>query len=302
MFYAFHMPLFLIISGFTFALAYVNPDGSPKSERLRVQLLDIAAVYVVFSAALVAFKVLFSGHVNTVLGFRDLLMIWKYPIAPYWYLYVLAVFYVTGALLLKYGRKLFVCSFYVSLVVSLASGWLGLTYAFCVGRMAFLFVFFLFGVGLQRGYFKAGWPLSIVAMCVSVLLFCVFKSADAPSFASCVSNVPSVNTIVAAGACMFIFKAFAEVAWLDNPLFRILGRYCLGIYVLHCFFTAGFRTLLPMVGITSFCQNFCLNLVLSTALSVSIPLALTRVGLHDALFRPVHRLVKWRKGQMPARH
>lgn len=306
MLYAFHMPLFFIVSGFIFSKAYGNPDGSVKTAKLRTQLLDIAAVYIIFSFVLCAFKVLFSGHVNSPLGFADLLGIWKSPISPYWYLYVLAAFYILSAPLLKSSQSLFAGSLVVALAVSLASGWLRLPSQFCLNMMAFLLVFFLFGVAVQRGYVKVIMPLALAGLGLAAILFCVFYDTQTPPFAGAVRYQPFVNTIVAAGVSVFIFKAFSAFTWLDRPFLRLCGKYCLGIYVIHCFFTAGFRTLLPMVGVTAFWPSFILNIVLSTALALLIPMALARIGLHDALLRPVHWLAKrreaGRKEQTPARH
>lgn len=119
-------------------------------------------------------------------------------------------------------------------------------------------------------------------------------------------NQHFINTIVAAGISIFVFKAFSAFTWLDKPFLRLCGKYCLGIYVIHCFFTAGFRTLLPMAGVTAFWPSFLLNVILSTALSLLIPMTLARIGLHDALFRPVHWLAKRRESgreePTPARH
>lgn len=306
MLYAFHMPLFFIVSGFIFSVAYGNPDGSVKTAKLRTQLLDIAAVYIVFSAVLCAFKVLFSGHVNSPLGFGDLLGIWKLPISPYWYLYVLAAFYILSAPLLKSERHTLVRILMAALSVSLVSGWVDLPYQFCIRQIAFLLVFFLFGVAVQRGYVKISMPLALAGFGLSAFLFCVFYDSQTPPFAGAVRYRPFVNTIVAAGFSVFIFKAFSAFTWLDRPFLRLCGKYCLGIYVIHCYFTAGFRTLLPIAGVTAFWPNFILNIVLSTAFSLLIPIALGRIGLHDALFRPVHWLSKRRKtkrgGQSPAQH
>lgn len=303
--YAFHMPLFFIVSGFVFSLAYANHGGSVKYAKLRTQLLDIAVVYIVFSAILVALKVMFAGHVNTQLSFTDLLHIWKSPISPYWYLYVLAAFYVVGVPLLIARRRLLVCSLTIALAVSLASGWMGLPSAFCVSQMAFMLVFFIFGVAVQRGFIKIGWPIALAGLGLSVVLFCYFCDTHTP-LSMAVRYQPFINTIVAAGASIFVFKAFSAFTWLDKPFLRLCGKYCLGIYVIHCFFTAGFRTFLPMAGVTAFWPSFLLNVILSTAISLLIPMALARIGLHDALFRPVHWLAKrrerGREEQTPARH
>lgn len=294
--YAFHMPLFFLISGFIYSLVYFDSAGRPKMSKLWVQLLDFAVAYVLFSAVLVGSKVLFARFVNTPASFSELLHIWRVPIfGPYWYLYTLGLLYLIGIPLLKFDRRYLIAGLVVSFVLSLASGLMALPLDFCVDRVAFFLFFFLLGVAFQRGVLKLGWPLVAGCLCLSVGLCVAFWGESASHFEGGISNKPVVNTLVSLGLSLFFFKVFESVRALDCKFLSFCGSYCLEIYLLHCVFTAGFRSVLTMAGVTSFWPSFVLNIALSTGLSLAIAMVLKKIGLHDIVFRPVHRLQKRRE-------
>ena len=47
--YSFHMPLFMMISGYLFDRAYLSQNGEIKKDRLKAQFLNILIVYAFFS-------------------------------------------------------------------------------------------------------------------------------------------------------------------------------------------------------------------------------------------------------------
>ena len=91
--YAFHMPLFFVLSGYAFFLAY-GRERENKTKKFYLQLINIAAVYVLFSVIQWVFKLLFSAQVNSTYTIKDLLMIPVKTMAPYWYLYILFALYL----------------------------------------------------------------------------------------------------------------------------------------------------------------------------------------------------------------
>lgn len=293
--YAFHMPLFFLISGFMFSLAYIDKGGKAKASKLKTQLLDIAAVYVIFSILMVAFKVLCSKFANNPASFSDLINVWWRPIGPYWYLYVLALFYVSNIALAKFKMRailatfLFILSAFAALLPSLPV----LTFY----RFFFFLPFFYLGTILQRDGRTPNWGAAIAGLAVGCALCLLFWSHSTESYSRIVSHLPFVNTIVALGLSIFLWKAFSAVKWLDNKTFNICGRYCLEIYVTHCFLTAGFRNVFMALGVTNFWVSLTLNTFLSTLLPILFAMALERFGLHDLLFRPVHNLRRLRSAK-----
>ena len=291
--YAFHMPLFFLISGFMFSLAYIDKDCRAKASKLKTQLLDIAAVYVIFSILLVAFKVLCARFANNAASFSDLLSIGWRPIAPYWYLYVLAFFYASNIILVKFKKRaimataLFILSAFAALLPSFPTE--------TIYQFIFFLPFFYLGTILQRSGHTPHWSVAITGVVVACALCLLFWSHSTESYSGIVSRLPFVNTIVALGLSIFFWKAFSAIKWLDNKAFALCGRYCLEIYVTHCFLTAGFRNVFIALGVTNFWLCLLLNTALSTALPILFAMGLERMGGHDILFRPAHWVKRLRE-------
>lgn len=296
--YTFHMPLFFLISGFMFSLAYVDMGGKVKTQKLKTQLLDIVVVYVVFSALMVSFKVFCSSVVNTQASFDELLSIgWK-PVAVYWYLYVLALFYIVHILLVKCDKEILLA---VGLFcLSACATFLPFSHIFFLYQFVFCLPFFFLGVVFHRDVCSPNWKLACLGLVASCTLLFLFWNHSTTSYDDFVHRLPVVNTLVALGFCIFFWKAFSSVKWLDNKALETCGRYCLEIYVTHCFLTAGFRAVFVALGVTNFWLSLILNTILSTALPILFAMALERIGLHDLLFRPVHYIMRLKEGRARA--
>lgn len=91
--YSFHMPLFFVLSGYAFLIAY-GGERQAEKKRFRLQLGNLAAVYTLFSILQWIIKMIFASKVNSVYTVRDLFMIPVKTMPPYWYLYVLFFLYL----------------------------------------------------------------------------------------------------------------------------------------------------------------------------------------------------------------
>ena len=92
--YSFHMPLFMMISGFLFYRSYVA-GGGVKKEKLKIHFLNLLILYIVFALFEGCIKILFSQDVVTEVHFRDLFLIMVMPLGGrLWYLYVLLEYYI----------------------------------------------------------------------------------------------------------------------------------------------------------------------------------------------------------------
>lgn len=287
--YTFHMPLFFIVSGFMYAMAYFDADGRPKLHKLKWQLPNIAILYFLFTALLVAFKLFFARYTNDqVSSWAPFLHSWRFPIGPYWYLYALFGFYLVSLPLVGWGRR--VWSLPILLIVSATAAYFINVNGFCVNQMLLHLLFFAMGIVAQRNNITLSWTPTIIALCASVIIAVIFWGNGLGTPKDYVHYHPTVNTFVAIGICLFLWKLFSATPALDNRLFNLCGRYCLEIYVLHCFFTAGFRSILPALGLHNFYLNLILNSILSTALPLLIALTTQRLHIHTIIFRPAYAL------------
>lgn len=86
--YSFHMALFMMLSGL---LVGKQPDRKTSWGGYYNKIIAYGIPYLFFSFIWWAFKMLFSGHVNSTLTIRDLLLIPLYPISFMWFLYALLI-------------------------------------------------------------------------------------------------------------------------------------------------------------------------------------------------------------------
>ena len=135
----------------------------------------------------------------------------------------------------------------------------------------FLSLFFYIGTRCARKLFNGKCGIAILFM-MSIILVCVFwnKAYEEKTF---INNIPFVNVFVAAGIVLGIWYVFEHIKFLSNNLLlAYCGKYSLEIYVIHCVFTAGLRSVFPKIGIT----NVYLSIILNFVISAGIPILISK--------------------------
>lgn len=288
---SFHMAAFFVISGYMFSLAYV-PDGALRAGRLREQAANLLGVYVVYSLAMGAGKVVLSSVANAEMAWGDLLLIWGKTIPPYWYIYVLLMFY--GLFSLRRMRALnggavFVCLFALS--VAAYERWIPLTNWFEIDRAAQYAVFFYAGYGIQQrgGLTKRQSAAALAVGGAASLAQTAALLLGRPPL----SNAP-FQAPFALAVSLFLLEAFRRLRALgENALLVLIGRHCLEIYVLHCFFTAGLRPVFTRLIPGSAGLSMALNMAVSAGASLALTLFARQVGLYLPIFRPYTALKRF---------
>ena len=258
--YSFHMPLFMMVSGFVYYNAYFDGNGIPNRRRIYRQILNLLIMYVVFSEVFGLFKIVCSNFVNSEVVPTDLLMIWSRPIYPYWYLYVLIFFYILFLCKPIYSINRFV-GLAIFLLLSLSSFFINIEW-FELSHVMYLSLFFYIGTRHAKKSFNRKWEIATLFI-LSIILVCAFwnKAYEEKTF---INDIPFVNVFVAAGIVLVIWYAFEHIRFLsNNSLLMYCGKYSLEIYVIHCVFTAGLRTVFPRIGITNIYLSMASNFVIS---------------------------------------
>lgn len=91
-------------------------------------------------------------------------------------------------------------------------------------------------------------------------------------------------------AILFLFENVGALG--RNRILKILGRYSLEIYVIHCLFTAGLRVLLPKIGIENLLVCFLLNVIISITIPILFAILCKKLHIHEILFKPATYLIK----------
>lgn len=292
--YAFHMPLFMMISGFVFFTAYFDESSLPNQKRIHRQVLNLVAVYFIFSIPFGFFKVICGRFVNKGVDIRDVLMIWAKPITPYWYLYTLIGLYLIFSI-----KKINLIDKRIILVVTLCtaliSQFIHFEYFELTGVMYYSMFFYIGMIYKKNKPLNNGWLVAALFV-FSVVLMAMFWDKAYDTGIS-IGYMPIVKLFVAFGIILAIWFVFEHVGFLaNNPLLKFCGRYSLEIYVIHCVFTAGFRTIFPKIGITNVYLSIILNFIISTTIPILFSMLCKKLNIHGLLFKPVTHIKKMKNG------
>lgn len=280
--YAYHMPLFFVISGYTFCLAYLSPDGrSLKRGRFLLQLINLACMYTVWVVTLWVMKFFLPQYVNTTYTFGDLLDMFVNPLGNYWYLYVLAVLYLLAAAgkLYRSRTEVFLP---VLAAVCVASGMLREYLPFTVYRVLYHLFFFSLGLALCR-HPKALARKDIFAASLLVSVLCWFFH-----YATALDLQGSFLLRPMTAMCMslvFLFL-FQKARGPSLRFLRLCGVYCLQIYLVHPYLTAANRSLLPALGIRGAYVSLIVNAASALLVSLGIAVLAEKVPLSNLFFKP----------------
>ena len=287
--YSFHMPLFFLLSGYTFTLAYY-PEGRLRRRGFRDQMINLFWTYTLFALLQWLVKILVPQAVNEAYTAQTLKNMYLEPLGNFWYLYVLFVFYGLAALLRlpRWPPRWLLLFGAVSIVAAdCHMDWVFLTRY----RILYHLFFFLLGSALCRykQWLKKDqlFGLSWMFLAAAALIYVYFWY---------MGWWGNWKFLIALATCYVMVYQFRRLSRLSGfPLFQFLGKYCLELYLLHTFFTAGLRSLLPALGVVSPWCSVWLNFLISTVLSLILALVLRRIPGSDLIFRPARFVRSLRK-------
>lgn len=282
--YSFHMSLFFAISGYLFYKVYYK-DNILKKDRFLNQVFNLICVYFIFSILQWCFKMVFSGNVNVPFTVNDLLLMPFKPMAPYWYLHVLIALYCISNYILKFKAAYYIkilVLFIISIIIKLINIDISM---FSVSNILYYCLFFYMGICLakEKKFFSA-----LIKPINAVLCFMVWSGL------LYLNNISGTESIMAFTACVFIIFIFFKFKFLqESKILNLFGKYCLEIYVLHCFFTSGNRVILPKIGITNFYLNVIVNIVISISIPIIFSMILRKINIQELFFRPMNFIKRY---------
>lgn len=296
--YAFHMPLFFLISGFVFAMAYVDESGNVRRVKVRWQAVNLFLLYLIFSALFAVY--LFLGQPQFVynLGYANLgqflLSVLYLPLGEYWYLYDLCIAYVLFAVGSRFvsHRSLLCCSCLLAIVVAFFADVFivnGPGYAIVdIPRLVtFQLPFFFLGVVLFSARLKLSTRVSLCALVVALTLFVL-------SHYSPLSSVRAftwmANRAAALGLSLFFFDFFRRVRWVDCVVLKVCGEFSLVIYLFHFAAMKVADVIVAHMGVQALVSIVIVKTIVATVLPLLLAVVLRRVGLYRYLFRPANTL------------
>ncbi len=291
--YSFHMPLFFLISGFTFTLAYWR-GGRLRWKGYFSQLFNLLWIYILFAVLQWGVKQVVPNLVNETYDLEDLKRMFIEPLGNFWYIYVLFVLYVLGALtrVADWPSQWILFPGALSIVVAdIHLDWTELT----LYRIIYHFFFFALGSALcsRRRYLASDKCLGISAMVLAAAAYFYLFWYIRDWYANWKVAIAVATSFVFL-AMFFRWKLLAKVS-----LLQLCGKYCLELYLLHTFFTAGLRSVLPLAGITRPWLSVWVNFIISTGVSLGLAWIAGKCRWMDLFFRP-SRFLQWVRSKRPA--
>lgn len=96
--WTFHVPLFMFLSGYVYRLTGGWEAKGTRKKFLLHKLLNLGIPYFVFSSIYILINSVTSG-VNHSSSISDILMLWRTPVAQYWFLYALFILFVIWSII-----------------------------------------------------------------------------------------------------------------------------------------------------------------------------------------------------------
>ncbi len=278
--YSFHMPLFFIMSGYAFTLAYVTSEGNVKRDKVKWQVLNLAILYVCASAILILLKIIAPQLGVDQASLRTLFLIPVQPFGIYWFLYVLMAVSLIACFFFRFVSRVWVLA--LSFLLAALASFFVETNFFELHRFFYMLPFFVLGILLRKGDLCVHGVVPdifiVVGLVLLILSFCGFSELRTVSLS---------NLAIAFGVCVFFIRIFHHHVLAESSVLKFCGRHSLEIYLIHTYVISVERALLPHT-------NVWVSLVLSSVLSTAIPLCiavfLQKINLHRLIFRPAYVL------------
>ncbi len=273
--YAFHMPLFFILSGLFIHGSIVR--SSSLSNFLKNRLKSIAYPYFIWSILQGSLQIFFSKYTNHKMEWTQLFRIWYDPIMQYWFLYSLFIIIMTYALLYQINKEKTPLYFLILSVTIYGLKLLNID----VNYLSILYRSWLFSIYFAMGVWIANKSellskinhLSIKnAILFSSFGFLILTFGIIQLYSE--YNIFKNITFAFIGSISTVFLSiFLEKVNRFNEI-KKWGVFSLEIFLSHTIFSAFMRiTLQNLLGI----HNFYLHLFLGLVAGIYLPILLVNI-------------------------
>lgn len=267
--YVFHMPLFFILAGITFAMrppVRLYPDLSRKLWRLFYALM-------VWTYTFLVMRAIAGENTNAVATWEDLLVLPLPPVAHFWFLWALLVNIATFTALRMIFNKIIsdILFWPISFLVLTATY---LTLSIPANLIPYIGQALSYSLAFTTGGLIGSLPIrstapsrdfSIIMLVLFIAILITSMQVNIPEHFIIMNGI--ILSIILIIPIQYASDRFRDLLLLK--LFALLGITSLAIYVMHTIFSATLRILLLKLSV----DDPVLQLVFGSAAGVLGPLA-----------------------------
>lgn len=280
--YYFHVPLFFICSGYLYQKYSVVDDWKSWKQSVVKKTVALGVPYFVFSFTTWILKSIFASSVNTEIGGLGYTL-FIHPTAPYWYLYVLFLFFLVTLTIKNSGMAIFLVVVATILKVVSILGVCDILQIYAVSNFASNWIWFVLGmlmsvIGIKK---MNRTDLGYVLFAIFIVLSTVFYHNE--------SGVISFALGLMACSAVVMIANGAE----NNIVAECATIYTMPIFLMHTLFAAPVRIVLLKVGVNIVWVQVVVGIAISFIGPIVAMKVLNTVKL-DWLIYP-ERLLKKRK-------
>ncbi len=271
--YSFHMPLFLAVSGYLFRRFILE-----NRRKVLKSLVNLILLYFLYEILYILVRYPFAAQMKSTVNLKQILQLPYRPSGPYWYFWVLIVYYLVFGLILP--RRWTVWAGLLGVAANIVSNvWMNVldenVYRLCYYAL-FFFIGTQFGAVLKKVPAFVFNILTVVSAAAIVVGICCFEKQ--------IRRIPFLNTAVAA-VCVFSLLGIAAKRNMNVSVLSFFGRNSLPIYVWHVFFVTAVCVLCSLLGFGGMVW-VCLTAVISVAGSFGVLWVCRKLKCDGILFSP----------------
>lgn len=266
--YSFHMPLFFLISGFLYKLTWARKNTG-LLKKISNKFLNMVPMYLLFSVVFWLSKyyatlygnIQMSDHFNLV----DLMHIYIAPLSYLWFLYVLIWLFVAIPIFESIIKPTIVFIIFLCLYFFMppVHGLLKIINLIIYGGVYFTLgsVLCMYQDQLRTIICNKLNGIGFISIVLAVITFPYIEVHNILKFICAISGSVFLSVL---------FFKFKNIKWVT--IWNICGRYSLGIYILHLYFSGPLTTIFKHLSI----DNIMVCLILSCMISTIVPIFIVK--------------------------
>ena len=291
---SFHMPLFMIISGYLFYHAYFQKEKSSEDRKIRNQVLNLCLLYLIYSILRIVFKIIFSGEINQSIDKWDIIMIPIEGIDELWYLHSLIIIYVILYFIIKIGgenQNLLIVLLSIFSLLYIISGY---NAPFGFDKVIKYLLYFNLGVLAQKLFRRVNdFSKMVIAIqfVLGIALYMLSIEYIGSEYACRVVSV--LIAVILSDLCIKIgicaYSSQMLFVQKSDDWLGYIGQHTLEIYLLHVYCTSGLRGLIRILDFP-----VMVDIIILTTMGVVVPVIFSslvrRMGVYNFVFKPIRLL------------